>query len=455
MFQRVLGGWDAGTKLVAGGGWSGDYFGHSVCFDSQTVLVGAPRVGRGPGAAYAYRRTGSTWAQIAQFKSWDPYEPDRFGCSVGLDGEAVFVGAHLADAGLVDSGAAYVFLLSQGLGCGGEEIDCNRNGVPDVCDLASGLSQDSDGNGVLDECERSTCLLAKLVPGDVTQIDHVGTTVAVDGRVAVLGSIDNGPDAGGTMGPGAVYVYRFDGSSWVEEQKLQPLTEASGFGRYCLSVCGNTIAVGAPRDLWVGEGYHPAGSVYVFRYDGASWKLQQRFSAPIPGGGDQFGAAVRIQGDVLIVGSPGWNPNGGDEVQGGRAFVYRHIGGVWVLDQNLTPLGLELGDNYGDCVDLDGDFAAIGAGGYRGAVSVYRYNGTIWEGETLFPSDPEKVQGFGKIVAISGSQLFVGSDHHDDAIEDGGAVYVFCYDGSHWVESQRLFSDVTGYYFGRDLAVDC
>lgn len=33
------------------------------------------------------------------------------------------------------------------------EPDCNTNGIPDECDIADGTSQDADGNGIPDECE--------------------------------------------------------------------------------------------------------------------------------------------------------------------------------------------------------------------------------------------------------------------------------------------------------------
>lgn len=33
------------------------------------------------------------------------------------------------------------------------ETDCNTNGIPDDCDIADGTSQDADGNGIPDECE--------------------------------------------------------------------------------------------------------------------------------------------------------------------------------------------------------------------------------------------------------------------------------------------------------------
>jgi hypothetical protein len=41
---------------------------------------------------------------------------------------------------------------------GGASQDCNCNAIPDSCDLASGRSQDRDGTGVPDECERCETL---------------------------------------------------------------------------------------------------------------------------------------------------------------------------------------------------------------------------------------------------------------------------------------------------------
>ena len=35
----------------------------------------------------------------------------------------------------------------------GTSLDCNTNGVPDECDIANGTSQDCNGNGIPDECE--------------------------------------------------------------------------------------------------------------------------------------------------------------------------------------------------------------------------------------------------------------------------------------------------------------
>jgi len=50
------------------------------------------------------------------------------------------------------------------------ENDCNTNGVPDDCDIASGTSLDANGNGIPDECETS-CLGDLDGDNDVDQAD--------------------------------------------------------------------------------------------------------------------------------------------------------------------------------------------------------------------------------------------------------------------------------------------
>jgi glucose/arabinose dehydrogenase len=48
---------------------------------------------------------------------------------------------------IVDGGGELFKVIELG------QIDCNSNGVADICDLASGSSQDVNGNGIPDECE--------------------------------------------------------------------------------------------------------------------------------------------------------------------------------------------------------------------------------------------------------------------------------------------------------------
>lgn len=63
--------------------------------------------------------------------------------------------------------------------------DCNTNGVPDNCDVASGSSLDANGNGVPDECEVNP--IASFCAGDGTLADH-----ATDCPCANHGMLGNG-----------------------------------------------------------------------------------------------------------------------------------------------------------------------------------------------------------------------------------------------------------------------
>tara|TARA_Y100000589_G_scaffold329326_2_gene375539 strand:+ start:486 stop:2948 length:2463 start_codon:yes stop_codon:yes gene_type:complete len=73
-------------------------------------------------------------------------------------------------------------------------LDCNENGVSDVCDILNGSSQDSDGNGVPDECD-GDCL------GDVNG-DNI---INVDDVLVTLGNY-GGSGAGDANGDGQINV---------------------------------------------------------------------------------------------------------------------------------------------------------------------------------------------------------------------------------------------------------
>jgi predicted outer membrane repeat protein len=59
------------------------------------------------------------------------------------------------------------------------EVDCNLNGIPDDCDIASGTSEDSNSNGTPDECEFN-------VPGDFDDLQDA-LDAAEDGWLIDLG----------------------------------------------------------------------------------------------------------------------------------------------------------------------------------------------------------------------------------------------------------------------------
>ncbi|MCH7813509.1 MAG: FG-GAP repeat protein, partial [Planctomycetes bacterium] len=127
--------------------------------------------------------------------------------------------------------------------------DCNSNGIPDDVDI-------------------SAVEWAQLTASDAVQSEAFGIAVAISGDVAVIGA--SGAD-GAEVNTGSAYVYRYDGSAWVEEAKLtaSDAWAAEWFG-VSVSVSGDTVVVGAYADNCA-TGLQNCGSAYVYRFDGSNW----------------------------------------------------------------------------------------------------------------------------------------------------------------------------------------
>ncbi len=52
---------------------------------------------------------------------------------------------------------------------GGSSLDCNHNGIPDECDIASGFSADCQPNGIPDECDLAGGPVGDIPPSDMTE----------------------------------------------------------------------------------------------------------------------------------------------------------------------------------------------------------------------------------------------------------------------------------------------
>lgn len=254
----------------------------------------------------------------------------------------------------------------------------------------------------------------KLLASDGAPNDRFGWSVDIDGDWAVVGN----------RGKQAAYMYQFDGTTWVERQKL----EKPGFNLgFAVAIDGDWALVGALN-----------GSAVIFRLDGSTWIEEQRLFAP-QGAGD-YGFSMDIKGDMAIVGA---RRGDGAVVDSGSAAVYRfdEVTSTWVEEAELFASDGAFEDLFGEAVAIDGDFAVVGAynddppsGGdfSYGAAYVFHFDGVDWvEQRKLAPFDvTEQTRWFGKSVDIDGPWISVGS--RDEW------VYMFQYDGVNWVDTQKI-----------------
>ena len=326
IFARDGGAWVQQQKLVAFDRHAEALFGYSVSISGSYAIVGAiyepynalnrDSVFRA-GAAYIFERTGTSWTQVAKVVAPDRAEDDDFGVSVGISGEYAIVGTYRQDlnAGgtnsVPDAGAAYIYV---------------RTGT------GWGLQQ------------KVTAAAREIGAG-------FGFAVAISGNRAIVGAMDEDP--GGLMDAGAAYVFRRDGSTWVQEKRLVAF-DAAGSNEFGWSVAlsGDDAAVGAYRAHYDGPGpfVAQAGAVYVYVRDDTNWVVQQQVFANYRTNGAGFGNAVSISGDNLVGGCVTW-----------RAHVFARSAGTWTEARELVAHDSLVTDDFGYSVSISGNIAMVGA----------------------------------------------------------------------------------------------
>lgn len=278
--------------------------------------------------------------------------------------------------------------------------------------------------------------------------DWFGASVSVSGKTAAVGVPQDDCMVGG-LGCGSVYIYGFNGVSWIEEQQLTASDARDG------DVFGDVVSVSGDRVLVGAEGVDcPAGDscgvAYVFRFNGTEWEEEQKLTASDSNVNDRFGRSVALGDDVAIVGAYRADCVDSPTEECGAAYVFRFNGIVWEEEQKLTPTIPTDEYRFGWSVAIEGDVAVVGAQDVQcdqspidfwcGAAHVFRFNGNEWGDEQrLTPSDQGDFVFFGSSVSLSSDALVVGAPGTDCA--DGnscGSAYVFRFDGIDWIEEQRL-----------------
>jgi len=385
--NAALGEWVEQAKLLASDGMVEDYFGRAVSISGNVSVVGAHRDddnGASSGSAYVYRYDGTNWVQEAKLLASDGEHHDYFGGSVAIAGDTIVIGAYGGGASGYESGSAYVFRHN------------GANWVEEAILLASDAAED----------------------------DAFGSSVAISGVTAVIGAIsddDNGESSG------SAYVFRYDSTNWVEEAKLLASdgTAEDHFGS-AVSLFDDTAVIGASGD-WSDGG--ETGSAYVFRHNGTDWVEEAKLLASDGEHHDSFGDAVSISGNTIVIGARGDSDN---DFLSGSAYVFRLERRGWVQEVKLLASDGAWHDYFGGSVSISGDSIVIGAHGDddngldAGSAYVFWYDGLGWvEQIKLLASDGAAEDAFGSSVSISGNTAIIGAYGDDDHRDFSGSAFIF------------------------------
>ncbi|MDH3225455.1 MAG: hypothetical protein OEO23_17170, partial [Gemmatimonadota bacterium] len=168
-------------------------------------------------------------------------------------------------------------------------------------------------------------------------------------------------------------------------------TTAQQFGG-ALAVSGDQLLIGEVGNQTL------SGIVYVFARVQGDWteveqlSLTDELRAP-----DGFGRSLAADGDWLLAGAP---------IEGSAYLFRRRNGGAWVQEQALV--GPE-GSRFGAAVALSGNRAIVSApGDGPGALHIFeRGEDGLWSPAAELRSPDPSVSGFGQSVAADGTHLVV------------------------------------------------
>jgi len=278
-------------------------------------------------------------------------------------------------------------------------------------------------------------LETELLPADAALVDELGYAVSVRNDAVVVGAhLDD--DKG--LSSGSAYVFRLVSGTWVEEAKLTASDGApqDDFGA-AVAIDGDVIVVGSNQEDR--PGLINAGAAYVFRRTSGSWIQETKLVASDAAQSDRFGAAVAISGDTIAVSAFG------DDALRGAVYVFRYTAATWAEEAKLVASDGVAGDVLA-AVAIDGDTVVAGApftkdlGLETGSTYVFRRTGITWAEEAkLIRLDPGPSDRFGGSVAVSGDTLLVGAylDDHP-GLSNAGSVYVFSRTGATWSQEAKL-----------------
>lgn len=250
---------------------------------------------------------------------------------------------------------------------------------------------------------------------------YFGQNVAFSGEVVVVSEI--GATVEGKRYAGEVHVFDSGGNRLTTLKSPEPQVNTV-FG-YSVAVDGDVIVVGEPG--YIVNGVHDVGRAYIFTTEG---NLLAILLSPTPDANSRFGGSVAVSGDIVIAGEQ--NHKVEDILDAGLAHVFDSEGNLMLTLESPEP---RIGANFGRSLDISGDIIVVGEvttidNDIIGPGSAYLFDTDGNLLTTLKSPDPES-KNFGGHMAID-SDLVVISDSYADVEGNSrvGKVYAFDSDGN-------------------------
>lgn len=226
---------------------------------------------------------------------------------------------------------------------------------------------------------------------------------------------------------GAVFVHKFDGTSWNLHQKIVPsgITDNSHFANDGWDAIGQNIAV-----FW------HSGYAYVFEYDPANDLWGE--TAKISSSGTIRSVTVNEEGTFI-----GINHDDG-------CHVFAKVSGTWTEIALLQSHGY-LATEYASRTQIVGNYAFHGtwySNDSRGYVDFFEYTNGTWEWRQTLSYGTTPNNQFGRWLQFSSNTLVVGIPGDDNPAYNAGGLVFFRRDNTGMFSFVKLEKIRLSYHRG-------
>jgi hypothetical protein len=247
--------------------------------------------------------------------------------------------------------------------------------------------------------------------------DFFGFSVAVSGDNVLIGALNDDTN-GNDVGQALLFSATTGGL--LQTFNDPTITAGDNFGE-AVSVSGDNVLIGAPEDDTNG---HDFGQAHLF--DAPTGDLLHTFIDPtVNSRGGGFGTSVSVSGNNVLIGEPGDDTN---EFNSGQVHLFDAVTGDLLHTFIDTTPGD--GDTFGNSVSVSGDNVLIGVRGDNthgiNVGQAFLFDAGTGDLLQIFDDpDPHKSDHFGWSVSVSGDNVVIGARGDDTNGSNVGQAYLF------------------------------
>jgi len=337
----------------------------SVAISEDIALIGAPGSPGDEGQACFYQRTDEKWSLLSCLSpsSEDLTSIQQFGNVVAISGERAVIAAEKKQSG--KNGIAYIYqrqgdswqlqaeLVSPNMSSNDKFASTLSISGDYIAIGSQGVAASHIGTVVIYKyTETGWVEDITMTPVSTFKSAHFGASVMLSDEYLIIGDDDHG-----RAHEGSAYIYRREDGIWSLQASLKggDVTKSANFAT-SIAISNDYAVIGAKSENNpLVKKHKKSGAVYIYKRTGKLWTSQAKLLASDAAQGDSFGSSVAIFEDHLLIGAE--NTNSGK----GSSYLFKNINETWTEVYKFSADDAKQQDNFGHALSLSQNYLVIGA----------------------------------------------------------------------------------------------